>query len=201
MSKAARLPFPRVKKNRLKCPATPEEFFTTVDTEFGFLVSENGYQRVVPSDQPFTVEYRRGTLCIRVSGVSYGFGACLQFFVDGESLPLWVVMTKLTVRKAELTDKPQLDALREYAWRLRHECSALVAGDFAEVERTREAVREKQRQIEAARQADKRGRFFSIADKLFRAHQFAECVTHLQQSPYELSETWKARFEYAQLHA
>jgi hypothetical protein len=110
-------------------------------------------------------------------------------------------MTKFTERKAEATDKPQLDELREYAWRLRHECSAIVAGDLAEVERTHETVREKQRQIEAARQADKRGRFFSIADKLFRAHQFAECVTHLQQSPYELNETWKARFEYAQRHA
>lgn len=190
-----------MKKARLRYSATPDEFFATVGTEFGFLVLEHGYQRVLLADNPFTVEYRRGALCIRVSGISYGFGAHLEVIVAGESLPLWPIMTKFSERKAAPTDKPQLDELREYAWRLRHECSAIVAGDFSEIERIREAVREQQRRIEAARHADERGRFFSIADKLFRARQFAECATHLQQSPFDLSETWKARFEYARRHA
>ncbi len=110
-------------------------------------------------------------------------------------------MTKLTERKTPPTDQPQLDELREYAWRLRHECPAIVAGDFTQVERIREAIREQEQRIEAARQADERGRFFSVADKLFRAGQFAQCATHLEQSPFELSEVWKARFEYARRHA
>lgn len=181
--------------------ATVEEFFSTVDTEFGYLVSEHGYERVLPAGCPFAVEYRRDALCIRVSGISYGFGAHLEAFVEGEFLPLWPVMTPLTARKTTPTDKPQLDELREFAWRLRRELSDLVAGDFTVAEQIRAGVRAQEEKDAIALQADERHHFFSIADTLFRARQFAECVSHLEKGRFELSALWKARLDYARRSA
>ena len=190
-----------MKKDSQKWSATPSEFLATTDTEFGFLVSEHGYQRVIHPKDPFTIEFRRNSLCIRVTGINYGFGAHLDAYVDGQFLPLWPVMTNLSERKTPQTDEPQLDDLREYAWRLRHDCAAIVAGDFAVVDKIHTAIREQEREIEEARQNAEVGRFFNVADKLFRARQFAECVAHLQQSPFKLSKIWQARLDYARRHA
>ena len=177
--------------------ATKDEFFRTVEEEFSFLVSEYGYTARVPEDRPFTVEYAHDRLRIRVSGINYGFAAHLEVFADGDYLPLWPLMTKLNEHKTIWTDKPQLDELREYAWRLRHECVAIVTGSFSQVEKIRETVSEQARKLEEARQVDEQNRFFSIADKLFREKKYAECVAHLLESKFALSAVWLARLDYA----
>jgi hypothetical protein len=177
-------------------PSTPEEFFATVDTEFGFLVSEHGYQRATSDDLPFTAEYQRGSLCIRVSGISYGFGAHLEVFVDGQFLPLWPVMTKLTERKATPTDS-----------RNSTNCASMVGACAMSAPPSLRATSRRWKgfarlSVSSSGRLRQRDRLMSaVVSSALRTSQFAECVTHLQQSPFELSETWRARFDYARRHA
>jgi hypothetical protein len=180
--------------------ATPDEFFHTVEIEFSFLGNEHGYKLTQPKNELFTVVYEHGSKLIRVTGINYGFGAHLEAWIDGEYLPLWPLMSDSSERKSPVTEKPQLDDLREYAWRLKHECADIVKGDFSRVDRIHEAIRRNRRSIEEKEQQAKWVEFFKAAEKLFNTKRFAECVEHLSTSPYKLPPIWEGRLKYAMKH-
>ncbi len=180
--------------------ATPDEFFHTVEIEFGFLGIEHGYKLTKPINEPFTVVYEKGSQLIRVTGINYGFGAHLEAWIDGEYLPLWPLMSDLSARTFPDTEKPQLDDLREHAWRLKQECADIVKGDFSRVDKIHEAIGKNRRSIEEKDQQAKWVEFFKVAEKFFNTKQFAECVERLSTSPYKLPPIWEGRLKYAMKH-
>jgi hypothetical protein len=178
-----------------------EEYLQAIESEFAFLV-EDGYSREITGD--YDVDFVKAPYRLRIIGASYGFAIEIDFTIDGKYCPFWSLLPKDKTRKTPRTDVPQLDQIRESAWWLKNELRGLFRGEPEFIEKTQALLAEQKRQEESIKRnrlADKQGMFFSQADKLFKAKQFAECVRHLESREHPLSSVWKARLEYAKKHS
>ncbi len=195
------LPQPlNMKKKKEHWSASPDEFRETVETEFRFLCDQFQYKLLWNAENPFEAIFTyRGTE-IRVIGISYGFGAMASMVSDGDEIPFWTLTTKMNKRFTPSTNKPQLDDLREYAYRLKNECQDILRGDFSRVKEAQRIIEEQRRELDEKRKADVKGMFFSKADKLWKNKNFRELKLVLSDSPYNLSEVWQKRFEYSKKH-
>ena len=178
-----------------------DEFFKTVQQEFLFLESEYGYVLDIPPNRLFTAEYYKDELRIRVSGINYGFAANLEMFVQGEYLPLWPIMSSIAERKTLRTGEPQLDDIREYAWRLRHECQNILVGDLSAVNGIRLIIERQQHEMQQAQLIKEHDKFLDTAEELFNEERYAEYVQHFSNSSYPLSHFIIARLRYAKKRA
>lgn len=181
-----------------------EEFLQTIETEFAFLV-EDGYSRETTPENDYKVIFTKGSYRLELAGIHYGMAATFTFTVDGKYCPIWRLLRGFRKdRKTPKSDAPQLDELREYAWWMKNELRGLFQGkpEFTEkIQGLLDAEKRQEESIERSESESKKGDFFSIADKLFKAKQYADCVHHLESGDYPLSDTWKARLEYAKKHS
>jgi hypothetical protein len=178
-----------------------QEFLQTVESEFAFL-EEEGYSREITDE--FRVDYAKGPYRLAVAGASYGQAVDIGFFLDGKDLSIWGLLPpERAVRQTPRTDAPQLDMIRECAWWYRSALRGLFQGKPEFKAKLEALLAERRRQEEswARRQAEgKQALFFKVADELFKAKQYAECVRHLEAGAYPLPESWKARLDYAKKH-
>jgi hypothetical protein len=181
--------------------ASPDEFRQTVECEFDFLCKEHGYELVWSNDNPFEATFEHGKMAFWVTGESYGFSAMVYASCGSKDMPLWPIMTKLTTRFTPRTDKPQLDDLRELAYRLKNECLDVVSGDLKRLDEVLAEIEIQRAQIDEQRQADKKGMFFSNADKLWKNKKYSDLITLLRKTDFKLSPVWLKRLEYAEKHA
>lgn len=175
--------------------ATAEEFRSTVEREFGFVVSEHGFELAWDPTSPFVARLRRGTLELCIEGVHYGFGAALSLWAAGARLP-WI-FRPLHPLETHATDVPQLDDVREWALRTRRDFGGFLVGDLSAFEAARARIAAEEQARLAAREADPKGTFFGRADKLWKNGKLREFIALLDASPYPLSATWRERLDDA----
>lgn len=179
-----------------------EEFLRTIESEFAFL-AEDGYARE-PAGK-YGVDFTKGAYRLGVSGIHYGMAATFTFTVDGQYCPIWRLLSGFgQIRKTPESDAPQLDQIREYAWWLKNELRGLFQGrpEFAgKVQGLLADEKRREESLKRYRQETKKSDFFNQLDKLFKAKQYSECIRLLESTEYPLSDTWRARLDYAKKHA
>ncbi len=175
-----------------------EEFHLVIDTEFAFL-AEDGYEKSIKDE--YHLEFTNGLNRLRVIGAGYGLAVDIDFYLNGQPFPYWSLAPEGKIqRKTPKTDSPQLDGIREVAWWFRNEFRGLLQGRPEVLEKAigiREELKRLEEAKKKARLEDKQGMFFSVADKLFKAEKYAECVKHLESGEFPLSSSWKTRLDYA----
>ena len=189
-----------MRKKKEHWPASPDEFRDTVETEFRFLSDKFQYKLSWDTDNPFEAIFTNSGIEIRVIGINYGFGATAILVSNGEEIPFWTLISKTDERFTPPTDKPQLDDLREYAYRLNNECQDILKGDFARLAEARQIIEDQGKKINEEWQADIKAVFFSKAYELWKNKEFRELNLLLAESPYSLSGVWQKRFEYSKKH-
>jgi hypothetical protein len=184
------------KPERDRLAATPDEFRSTVESEFDFLVRDHGFELAWSEQSPFHATFLRGALELHVEGTGYGFGAYVHLSYRGESVPAQRVLGQRD-EIASPTEKPQLDELRASALRWKTRGSALLRGDESVIEAALAAEREVELRRREQREADVVGTFFSRADKLWKAKQYAALVTLLEPGTHPLGAVWQKRLDFA----
>jgi hypothetical protein len=178
------------------------EFLEAIEAEFAFLTEEDGYSREVTGE--FDVEFTHGGRKLRLVGANYGQAMVADFLLDGTSCPLGGFFSGRSSAPEQHGDAPQLNDIRRLAWIFKHELRGLVQGRPEALETARRGMRERERVKEIGRRNRAEGEqaaFLAQAERLFKAGDYAACARHLEASPQALTDSWKARLDYARKHS
>jgi len=155
---------------------THNEYVQFVEQEFRFLETDYLYVKAWDKKDEFHVAYSGPTISIHIWGWGYGESGHMSVNLGKEKLPHHELVTPIRTRLTESTGKPQLDDIREHAYRLQKECVELLDGDLSILSPFRP---------------------FPNADELWFNREFSTIIAFLSNVEEPLSETWKTRYEYA----
>lgn len=180
-----------------------EEFFQAIESEFSFLIQEEACSKEVTGE--YSVAFAKGGLRLEIAGASYGLAIDASFTVHGKYCPVWSLIPEAKKRqRAPRSDAPQLDQIRDCAKWLREDLRGLFQGDPEFIGKIEALLAEQRRQEasrERIRQEGKRAKFFEEAERLFKAGKYQDCVRYLEAGSMPLTDSWRARLDYARRHA
>jgi hypothetical protein len=153
-----------------------DEYVEFMEEEFRFLEKDYGFIKAWDKDDGFRVVYSGGKIRVHIWGWGYGESGHLSVNLGEEELPYSELVTSFQTNLTESTGKPQLDDLREHAYRLKNECAELLDGNLSVLIPYRP---------------------FPNAEELWFKREFSTIVELLQDVEEPLSDKWKTRYEYA----
>ena len=153
-----------------------EEYVKFVEGEFLFLETEYGYKKKWDENDRFRVVYSGSSISVHIWGWGYGESGHMSVNLDEEQLPYSECVTTFEKKLTESTGKPQLNDIKEYAFRLKNECGNILMGDLSVLEPFRP---------------------FPNAEELWFNREFSTIVQILGNAKQPLSKKWQARYEYA----
>ena len=177
-----------------------DEFHAVIDSEFGFLVKSHGFKKKMSTTNEFEIFYIHGRCKIQLNGSGYGSDVDLEISLDGRCVPWHFIAPNYRTRFTPKSDAPQLDLIRESAYRVREHLLSIVQGDDSLAIRAWQLAEQATEEAEQRRSKDPSSVFFSTADRLWKNKRWSELVLHLTGSSFSLSTAWQQRFKEAKTH-
>ena len=162
-------------KKEIKRPSH-DEYAKFVESEFSFLETDYGFNKIWDQQDRFRVVYTGGQISVHVWGWDYGESGHVSLNLGNEELPYAKYVTSFERKLTESTGKRQLDDLKEHAHRLRFECKEILRGDLSSMLPLRP---------------------FPNAEELWFKRDFVKIIKNLKDSEKTLSPLWQSRYEYA----
>jgi len=152
------------------------EYVKFVESEFSFLETLYGFNKVWNKTNRFQVRYSLNSISVSIWGWGYGESGHASISFKDEELPYFEYVTSFDRKLTEPTGKQQLDDLKEHAHRIRNECQTVLQGDLSVLDELRP---------------------FPKAEEFWAKRDYKTIVESLEKNKKPLSIKWQNRYEYA----